>query len=149
MPHWWQSLPLPTPPLHHNCTYSLNTPHRFWSTLADSGKARGQCTNDVLIHYFITLVCWAVVVFPKNNPAYMRHWISWQKKHQVSHVTCFVWHVTKTNSHSHRQSPQLTPPLCTEGCCCWLWPRPINNEWQGPKKNFSMAIFDHFWATIG
>ena len=40
----------------------------------------------------------------------------------------------------------LTSPLCTVGCCCWSWPRTINND---TKINFfHTAMFDHFWATI-
>ena len=35
------------------------------------------------------------------------------------------------------------------GCCCWSWPRSINNEWQRLKqtKNHA-AIINHFWAQI-
>ena len=30
--------------------------------------------------------------------------------------------------------PLLTPPVCKAGCCCWFWPRPINNESQWPEN---------------
>ena len=47
-----------------------------------------------------------------------------------------------------RQGTLLTK-LCTVGCCCWLWPRSINNDWQRQKHLFfSRGDFDHFWANI-
>ena len=35
------------------------------------------------------------------------------------------------------------------GCCCWSWPRSINNEWRRPTTIFFCpAIFDPFWAKL-
>ena len=49
----------------------------------------------------------------------------------------------------------LTPPVCTAGCYCWSWPRPINNELQKSKyqvlllfflmSNFHLGFFSETW----
>ena len=60
-----------------------------------------------------------------------------------SHVRCQGWHVTCHMSLHQQPQPRtlplLTTPLCKVWCCCWSWPRSINNEWQRPKKR-------HFFA---
>ena len=47
---------------------------------------------------------------------------------QVSGVRCHASHVTNANNHSRQNLPLLIPSLCIVGCCCWSWPRSINNE---------------------
>ena len=71
--------------------------------------------------------------------------VNWYKKD----VTCHQSHVMchKRQELQPWTLPLLTPPLCTEGCCCWSLPRFVNNAWGGPKKNFFGAgMFNSFLA---
>ena len=55
--------------------------------------------------------------------------------------------VSSRGGAGKRQGTLLTPPLCTVGCYCWLWPRFINNALWGQKKSLTV-MFVHFWAKI-
>ena len=43
----------------------------------------------------------------------------------VSPLPC---HMLLTSTARATDPPPANPPLWTAGCCCWSWPRPINNE---------------------
>ena len=45
-----------------------------------------------------------------------------------------------------RTLPLLTHPLCTTGCCCWSWPRPINNVSWRPTN--LQSIFRSFLSRL-
>ena len=54
--------------------------------------------------------------------------------HHVSRVTC---HMSLTPSAQSWTLPMITTPIYTAGCCCWSWPRSINNDLQRTKNNLS------------
>ena len=64
----------------------------------------------------------------------------------MSPVTC---HYQQQPQAQARTLPLLVPPLCTVWCCCWSWPRSINNEWQKPKNTQkNSVILDTFLARV-